>query len=84
MIRLDYISCAFTISSTILIGKRRWQGWVVAGANSILICVIALNTAQTGFIPANIFCLALYAYNVRDWLKVPGRPTIAPPATTGA
>src|SRR5215472_3147292 len=29
--RLDYLSCILTISSTILIGKRHWQGWVVCG-----------------------------------------------------
>lgn len=65
--RLDYISCALTVVSTILLGRRFWQGWVVAGANSALICVIAVRTAQTGFIPANLFCLAMYGYNVRKW-----------------
>ncbi len=65
--RLDYISCALTIASTIMLGRRVWQGWIVAGANSALICVIAVRTAQTGFIPANLFCLAIYGYNVRKW-----------------
>ncbi|MGZ4816710.1 MAG: hypothetical protein ACXVZV_14945 [Terriglobales bacterium] len=65
--RLDYISCALTVISTVLLGRRLWQGWIVAGANSALICVIAVQTAQTGFIPANVFCLAMYGYNVRKW-----------------
>ena len=65
--RLDYISCALTVVSTVLLGRRLWQGWIVAGANSALICVIAVQTAQTGFIPANLFCLAIYGYNVRKW-----------------
>lgn len=81
MIHLDYIFCAFTVGSTILIGKRLGKDWVVAGANSILICVIGLNTTQIGFIPANIFCLALYVYNVRDWLGVP-RPLTTAALTT--
>lgn len=42
---------------------------MVAGVNSALICIIAVNTSQFGFIPANLFCLALYAYNVRGWRK---------------
>ncbi len=69
MFRLDYISCVLTISSTILVGKKRWQGWVVAGLNSVLICIIAVNTAQIGFIPANLFCIALYTYNIWEWRK---------------
>lgn len=67
LFRLDYISCLFTVLSTILVGRRRWQGWIVAGANSVLICVIAVRTSQTGFIPANVFCLAIYGYNVVKW-----------------
>lgn len=69
MLRLDYISCVLTISSTILVGKKRWEGWLVAGLNSALICIIAVNTSQIGFIPANLFCLALYAYNIWEWRK---------------
>jgi len=42
---------------------------VVAGINSALICIIAVKTSQMGFIPANLFCLALYAYNIRGWRK---------------
>jgi len=40
---------------------------MVAGANSVVVCVIALRTAQFGFIPANLFCIALYSYNVWNW-----------------
>jgi len=69
MFRLDYISCVLTISAAILLGQKRWQGWLVAGINSILVCDIALNTSQTGFIPANVFCVALYAYNILGWRK---------------
>jgi len=38
MLRLDYLSCFLTILSTVLIGKKLWQGWIIAGANSIIIC----------------------------------------------
>jgi hypothetical protein len=65
--RLDYISCILTVLSTVLIGRKVWQGWMVAGANSVVVCVIALRTAQFGFIPANLFCIALYSYNVWNW-----------------
>ena len=71
-LRLDYVSCILTIASTILVGKKRWEGWAIAGVNSVLICVIAVNTAQLGFIPANVFCLALYSYNIREWSKGSG------------
>lgn len=67
MLRLDYISCVLTIASTLLVGRRMWQGWLVAGANSLVICWIGMRTTQTGFIPANLFCLAIYAYNIARW-----------------
>ncbi|HUO60138.1 MAG TPA: hypothetical protein VMU24_05675 [Candidatus Acidoferrales bacterium] len=67
MFRLDYLSCLLTIGSTVLVGRRLWHGWLVAGANSLIICYIGLKTSQTGFIPANLFCLAMYAYNIMQW-----------------
>ena len=70
IIRLDYISCVLTILSTVLVGKNLWQGWLVAGANSIIICFMGVRTAQFGFVPANLFCIALYSYNLWSWRKV--------------
>jgi hypothetical protein len=67
MLSLDYLSCFLTILSTVLVGKKLWQGWVVAGANSIIICVIGMRTAEFGFLPANLFCIGLYANNVWNW-----------------
>jgi hypothetical protein len=67
MFRLDYISCFLTVVSTILVGRRLWHGWIVAGVNSVIICVIGLKTAQIGFIPANVFCLGIYGYNLVNW-----------------
>ena len=66
-LRLDYLSCLLTIVSTVLVGRRMWQGWVIASANSAIICVIAFRTAQMGFVPANVFCLAIYGYNIAKW-----------------
>jgi hypothetical protein len=66
-IRLDYVSCLLTILSTVLIGRKLWQGWIVAVLNSAVVCVIGLRTAQFGFVPANIFCIALYTFNLRSW-----------------
>jgi len=67
--RLDYLSCVLTIASTILVGKRHWEGWVLAAINSVLLCVIGFKTAQLGFIPANLFCIVLYAVNLKTWRK---------------
>ncbi len=69
MIRLDYLSCLLTICSTILVGRRCWEGWVLAAINSVIICLIGLRTSQLGFIPANVFCIALYAVNLRTWRR---------------
>jgi hypothetical protein len=69
VLRLDYISCLLTILSTIMVGRKLWTGWVVAAINSILICIIGVRTAQFGFIPANLFCIAMYIWNVNRWRK---------------
>ena len=71
LLRLDYLSCALTVLSTVLVGRRLWQGWVIAGANSVLICIIGIRTAQFGFVPANLFCITLYVYNLLSWRKFP-------------
>ncbi len=71
MIRLDYVSCVLTIVSTVLVGRRQWDGWLLAGINSVLICIIAVKTSQFGFVPANLFCLFLYGINVRKWRAQP-------------
>jgi hypothetical protein len=69
LLRLDFLSCVLTVFSTILVGRQCWQGWVLAAANSVIICVIGLKTSQLGFIPANLFCIVLYAINLRTWRK---------------
>ena len=66
-IRLDYVSCVLTILGTILLGKKLWQGWVIAGLNSAVVCVIGIHTAQFGFVPANLVCIALYTSNLFHW-----------------
>jgi len=73
MIRLDYISCALTIASTLLVGRKIWYGWLVAAANSVIVCLIGLRTAEFGLVPANVVCILLYANNLASWrVKVPG------------
>jgi hypothetical protein len=69
MFRLDYLSCFLTIVATILIGRKMWTGLVLSGVNSLIVCVIGLHTSQYGFIPANVFCICIYAFNLRAWLK---------------
>jgi nicotinamide riboside transporter PnuC len=44
VLRLDCLSCVLTVLSTILVGRRCWEGWVLAAAtNSLIICVIGLE-----------------------------------------
>jgi hypothetical protein len=67
MLRLDYVSCVLTVVSTVLIGKKIWHGWLFAALNSLVVCFIGLRTAQFGFVPANLFCIGLYANNLTRW-----------------
>jgi hypothetical protein len=70
MFRLDYLSCFLTVVATTLIGRKMWTGLVVSAVNSLIVCVIALHTSQYGFIPANVFCICINAFNLRAWLKM--------------
>jgi hypothetical protein len=69
MLHLDYLSCFLTVLTTILLVRKSWTGLVVAIGNSLIVCVIGLRTSQFGFIPANLFCICVYAWSIRSWLK---------------
>jgi hypothetical protein len=69
VLRLDYLSCVLTIASTVFVGRQCWEGWLLATLNSAIICVIGIKTAQLGFIPANLFCIAMSVVNLRTWRK---------------
>jgi len=82
MFRLDTVSCALTVLSTVLVGRKLWTGLVVAGVNSVVICVIGVKTQQFGFIPANLFCIAVYALSLRSWRRGQGSSLRAQSAAT--
>jgi nicotinamide riboside transporter PnuC len=69
VLRLDYVSCVLTIASTILVGRHYWQGWLLGTVNALIMCIIGVKTAQLGFIPANLFCVAMSCINLRAWRK---------------
>jgi hypothetical protein len=69
MFHLDYLSCFFTVLATILLARKSWIGLLLAIVNSLIVCAIALRTLQLGFIPANLFCICIYAFSMRSWLR---------------
>ena len=69
MFHLDYLSCFLTILATILLARKSWTGLLIAIVNSLVVCAIALRTSQLGFIPANLFCICVYGFSMRSWLK---------------
>jgi hypothetical protein len=40
--------------------------------NSVIVCVIGMRTGQLGFIPANLFCIGVYAMSIRSWVRAEG------------
>lgn len=79
MFRLDYLSCLLTVVATILVGRKKWTGLLLSGVNSAIVCVIGVHTSQYGFIPANMFCMCIYALNIRRWRKMQkGSPSAEP------
>ena len=69
MFHLDYLSCFLTVLATILLTRKSWIGLLIAIVNSLIVSAIALRTSQLGFIPANLFCICVYAFSMRSWLK---------------
>jgi hypothetical protein len=69
MFHLDYLSCFLTVLATILLARKSWIGLLIAIANSLIVCAIASRTSQLGFIPANLFCICVYAISMRSWIK---------------
>jgi Nicotinamide mononucleotide transporter len=69
MFHLDYLSCFFTVLATILLARKSWFGLVVAIVNNLIVCAIALQTTEFGFIPANVFCICMSAFSMRSWVK---------------
>jgi hypothetical protein len=69
MLHLDYLSCLLTVLATILLARKSWIGLLIAIVNSLIVCVIGLRTLQFGFIPANLFCVCVYAISLPSWLK---------------
>jgi hypothetical protein len=72
---LDYLSCFLTVVSTILVARKRSSGLVIAAINSAIVCIIGFRTSQFGFIPANLFCIVVYAFSVGAWRA---KRTLAP------
>jgi flagellar biosynthesis protein FliQ len=69
MFHLDYLSCFLTVIATVLLVRKSWVGLLIAIVNSLIVCAIALQTSELGFIPANLFCICTYAFSIRSWLK---------------
>jgi hypothetical protein len=56
-------TAAFTIADTRMVKAT------FGVPEDTLICANALRTSQLGFIPANLFCICIYAFSMRSWLK---------------
>ena len=79
MFRLDYLSCFLTVLATILVGRKSWTGLLISIVNSLVVCIIAVRTSQFGFIPANLFCVCVYAFSIRSWVRGQRERNQAPP-----
>jgi hypothetical protein len=67
--RLDILSAILTVFSMTEVGQKRWQGWALAFANSVVVCILAVHVApkQWALIPPNVLCLLIYARNLWNW-----------------
>jgi hypothetical protein len=67
--RLDILSAILTVLSMAEVGQKRWRGWALAFANSVVVCILAVHVApkQWALIPPNVLCLFIYARNLWNW-----------------
>jgi hypothetical protein len=67
--RLDVLSAILTVFSMTEVGQKKWKGWALAFANSVVVCILALHVApkQWALIPPNVLCLFIYARNLWNW-----------------
>jgi hypothetical protein len=67
--RLDILSAILTVLSMTQVGQKRWQGWALAFANSVVVCILAVHVVpkQWALIPPNVLCLFIYARNLWNW-----------------
>src|SRR5215469_18595641 len=67
--RLDILSAILTVFSMTEVGQKRWQGWALAFANSVVVCILAVHVVpkQWALIPPNVLCLLIYARNLWNW-----------------
>lgn len=77
MSHLDYISCFLTIAATVLVGRKSWLGLLLSIVNSLIVCVIGFRTSQFGFIPANLFCICVYGFSIRSWIRKTPAPAVS-------
>lgn len=67
--RVDILSAILTVFSMTEVGQKRWQGWALAFANSVVVCILAVHVApkQWALIPPNVLCLFIYGRNLWAW-----------------
>jgi|HubBroStandDraft_1064217.scaffolds.fasta_scaffold281229_1 hypothetical protein len=72
--RLDILSAILTVFSMAEVGQKRWQGWALAFANSVVVCILAVHVApkQWALIPPNVLCLFIYTRNLWNWKHAEG------------
>jgi hypothetical protein len=72
--RLDILSAILTVFSMTEVGRKRWQGWALAFANSVVVCLLTVHVApkQWALIPLNLLCLFIYARNLWIWKHAEG------------
>jgi len=66
---LDYLFWCLTILGTILVSRKSWTGLLISIVNCVIVCIIGFRASQFGFIPSNLICICLYAFNIRSWVK---------------
>jgi hypothetical protein len=44
-------------------------GLGAGGGEQLIICIIGLRRRNWSFIPANLFCIVVCAFNLRTWRK---------------
>jgi len=57
------------VTGLLVVGRRQWQGWLIAITNEILWIGYAIATRQYGFIFGAVAYISVHSHNARKWKR---------------
>ena len=63
----SWLLSAIGVTGLLMVGRRRWWGWLIAFTNEVLWIGYALVTRQYGFIFGAAAYMSVHIHNAKKW-----------------